>query len=401
MKAFGISVTLHLRPSQTEGKEGTLYYQIIANREAHQVSSNYAIHPDEWDEKHRSILIDSQRHEDLSVIKRRTLWEMRQLHQMVRTMLEEDLVVDYQALANTFHDLVASQSFSSFTKAQIDKLKTMNKTRRSETYESALSSLMKFTNGKDLMFYELTSDLMEQYQEHLKSTGITMNTISFYMRQLRAIYNRAVKQRITPQTYPFSDVYTGRAETKKRAITKADITHIKNLDLEHLLSIAFARDMFMLSFYLRGISFVDMVFLKKSDLKDGYLTYHRLKTGQHLTIKWEPPMQEIVDRYPTEGEYLLPFIKSCDISEHRQYKNASKALNRNLKKVASLADIPTKLTMYVSRHSWASIAKQMNVPISVISEGLGHDSERTTQIYLATLDTTPVDDANSAIISLL
>lgn len=357
MKAFGISVTLHLRPSQTDGKEGTLYYQIIANREVHQISSSYTIHPDEWDEKHCMILVDSPRHKDLSVIKRRTLWEMRRLHQMVRTMLEEDLVIDYQALATTFHDLVANQSFSSFAKAQIDKFKTMNKIRRSETYESALSSLMKFTKGKDLMFYELTSDLMEQYQEHLKSTGITINTISFYMRQLRAIYNRAVKQRITPQTYPFADVYTGRAETKKRAIAKADITRIKNLDLKELPSIAFARDMFMLSFYLRGISFVDMVFLKKSDLQDGYLTYHRQKTGQRLTIKWEPPMQEIVDRYPTEGEYLLPFIKPSDISEHRQYKNASKTLNRNLKKVATLADIPTKLTMYVSRHSWASIAK--------------------------------------------
>lgn len=401
MKAFGISVTLHFAPSHVDVCKGKLYYRIIVNRKVHQICSCYFIHPNEWDDDLGRLKISGCCKGELSVINRRTRWEMRQLYHMIRTMLEEDLDVDFKLLTEGFKEMVASQSFFFFAKQQIDKLKTMNKIRRSETYESALSSLMKFMGGKDVMFYEFTSELMEQYQEYLKTTGITMNTVSFYMRQLRAIYNRAVKQRITPQTYPFADVYTGRADTMKRAISKDDIIRLKNLELSHLPTLAFARDMFMMSFYLRGISFVDMVFLKKATLNGGNLTYNRHKTGQRLTIKWEPQMQEITDRYSSDSDYLLPFIKTNKISERRQYKNASKTLNRNLNKVAQLAGISTKLTMYVSRHSWASIAKQMNIPISVISEALGHDSERTTQIYLATLDTKSVDDANAAVIAEL
>lgn len=399
MKAFGISVTLHMRPSQNEEHKGTLYYQIIANREVHQISSQYVVFPEDWDEKHGALKIEGNRKEELLLIKQRTLWEMRQLHQMVRKMMEEETVVDFKSLAESFHELVAKQPFESFTKVLVEKYLSMNKVRRSETYESALLSLMKFMDGKDVMFYEVTTELMESYQQFLTTRGVAMNTISFYMRQLRAIYNRAVKQRITPQTFPFADVYTGRAETVKRAITRDDIARIKYVDLSYSSSVAFARDMFMLSFYLRGISFVDMVFLKKTNLVGGYLTYNRLKTGQRLTIKWEAQMQEIIERHPSDGEYLLPILKPQERPLYRQYKNASKTLNRNLQKVAELAGIHTKITMYVARHSWASIAKQMSIPLSIISEGLGHDSERTTQIYLATLDTTPIDDANNTIIS--
>ena len=114
-------------------------------------------------------------------------------------------------------------------------------------------------------------------------------------------------------------------------------------------------------------------------------------------------MQEIVDKYDTTGStFLLPIIKPLsNIEERKQYIYAGHNINRSLKVIGSQLGLSVPLTMYVSRHAWASIAKSKNVPISVISEGMGHDSEATTRIYLASLDTMAIDKANSMILKSL
>lgn len=163
-----------------------------------------------------------------------------------------------------------------------------------------------------------------------------------------------------------------------------------------------ARNMFMMSFYLRGMSFIDMAFLKKSDLKNGYLTYRRRKTGQRLIIKWTAEMQTILAKYPEyKSDYLLPIIKALDTNERSVYRNVGYNINLRLKTIAEILSINMPLTMYVARHSWASAAKAKGIPVSVISEEMGPDSESTTQIYLASLDASVVDSANSIILDAL
>lgn len=164
----------------------------------------------------------------------------------------------------------------------------------------------------------------------------------------------------------------------------------------------YARDIFMFSFYTRGMSFIDMAFLKKKDLQNGILIYRRHKTGQQLYIKWEKPMQDIIEKYDTEDTpYLLPIIKNINCSERQQYLSAVHLINRKLKKLGEILELPAPLTTYVARHAWASIAKSKNISVSVISEAMGHDSERTTRIYLASLDTSSVDKANKLILTSL
>lgn len=158
--------------------------------------------------------------------------------------------------------------------------------------------------------------------------------------------------------------------------------------------------MFLFSFYTRGMSFIDMAYLKKSDLKNGIITYRRRKTGQQLTVKWEKCMEDIIAKYGenTATRYLLPIITNPCSDERPQYRNAICRINVALKEVAGLAGLNIPLTMHVARHCWASVAKSKNIPLSVISEGMGHDSEETTRIYLASLDTSVVDKANSLIL---
>lgn len=164
----------------------------------------------------------------------------------------------------------------------------------------------------------------------------------------------------------------------------------------------FAKDIFMFSFYTRGMSFVDIAFLKKENLQNGILSYKRRKTGQQLCIKWEKQMQEIIDKYDNSNNlYLLPIIQRPDKNNWTQYKSAEHLVNNKLKIIGKELGLRSPLTTYVARHSWASIARSKNIPISVISEAMGHDSEATTRIYLATMDTSAVDNANKLILKLL
>ena len=191
-----------------------------------------------------------------------------------------------------------------------------------------------------------------------------------------------------------------RVSTRPRAVSLADISRIKALNLAAHTPLAFARDMFLFSFYMRGMSFVDMAFLRKKDLNNNYVVYSRKKTGQQLTVRWERPMQAIVDAYgPSSTQYLLPVIVREDGTERSQYLNAMLRVNRNLKKIGVMAGIPIPLTMYVARHSWATAAKEKDISIGIISQAMGHDSENTTQIYLASIKTGKIDDANRDILN--
>ncbi|MCM1140149.1 MAG: site-specific integrase, partial [Muribaculum sp.] len=284
----------------------------------------------------------------------------------------------------------------------IIKFKQNGKIRTSETYTATLNSFKKFRKNQDLMLDCLTSEIMEAYEAWHKNNGNSPNTISFYTRILRAAYNRAVEEEIIENRNPFRRVYTGVDKTVKRALPLPIIKKIKALDLSLTPSVDYARDMFLMSFFLRGMSFIDMAYLKKTDLKNGSIVYRRRKTGQQLTIAWTPEMQMLLDKYPENPtQYLLPIIKTVGCNERCAYKNAGDKINYNLKTIAEMLEINIPLTMYVARHSWASAAKAKGIPLSVISEGMGHDGEATTQIYLASLDTSVVDDANSIIIGSL
>lgn len=151
------------------------------------------------------------------------------------------------------------------------------------------------------------------------------------------------------------------------------------------------------------MSFVDMAYLRKSNLHNGVLTYCRHKTGQQMFIRWEACMQDIVNKYYNpHSPYLLPIIStSSKRSARKQYIYAAHRVNANLKRVAEMLEIEMPLTMYVARHSWASVAHRKNIPLSVISEGMGHDSENTTRIYLTSLDNVAIDRANTLILSSL
>lgn len=400
------TVKIKFRASSHPDKAGTLFYQVIHNRLTRQIYTGYKLFPYEWNAMESKIVIpaacDASRNRYLSSLREMLTANITRLSGIATRLEKAGIPYNTDKVVELYNVVDNDGCFISFAAGLISRLTQIGKSHTAAKYTTAINSFKRFRGEDDVPIDNMDSSLMLEYEQWLKETGICKNTISFYMRNLRAIYNRAVEKDITVQRSPFKHVYTGIDKTVKRALSAKTIKEIKNLDLSLSPQLDFARDLFMFSFYTRGMSFIDMAFLKKKDLHGGILSYRRKKTNQQLFIKWEKPMQEIIDKYDTGGSlYLLPIIKENGTDSRKQYKNGAHLVNDKLKKIGEQLGLETPLTSYVARHSWASIAKSKNIPVSTISEAMGHDSENTTRIYLASLDTSSVDKANSIVLSAL
>lgn len=401
------TVKVKFRASSVGTGEGTLVYKVTHRRVTRQITTGYRLYPQEWDGAHSKVVIpsdrDNRRQAYLKALEEKIADDMTLFREIIALLdctgghyTADEVVGQYRIPPET-------GGFMCFARSLTTELKRTGRERTAERYTTVLNSFRRFLAERgDIPLNRIESALMVEYESHLKAEGICPNSSSFYMRGLRAVYNRAVEKGLTVQRNPFRHVYTGIDKTVKRAIPLKAVRQIRDQDLRLEPTMDWARDLFMFSFYTRGMSFIDMAYLKKSDLKNGVLSYRRQKTGQRLFIKWEKPMQEIVSRYDTSGTpYLLPVIRDMRTDGRKQYKSAAHRVNRLLKKLGMRLGLAIPLTMYVARHGWASIAKSRNIPVSIISEAMGHDSEKTTLIYLASLDTSAIDKANSLILKAL
>lgn len=395
------SLKIKFRPSSVAGNEGSIYYQIVHERKVRQILSDYHVYPFEWDSK-RSVVVtknDSPRRDEILYVREKIRNDVERISRIIAKFDLRGINYSTDDIISEFDSYIAKYSVFSYMESLIVKLKQNGRMRTSETYYATLQSFRKFRCNSDIMLDCITSDMMEGYEAWMRNRGLSSNTVSFYNRVMRAVYNRAVNDEVIENRKPFRRVYTGVDKTVKRALPPCDLYKIQSLDLSSSPHLDYARDMFMMSFFFRGMSFVDMAFLRKSDLSNGYISYRRRKTGQLMMIEWTPEMQAILSKYPLNpSHFLLPIIKNTIIDQRCAYRNAGYIINHNLKSIGKMIGLRIPLTLYVARHSWASVARNIGVPLSVISAGMGHDSEATTQIYLASIDTSIVDHANSQIL---
>ena len=325
-----------------------------------------------------------------------------------------------------------------------------------ENYRTAVRSFIRFSGGTDVPVSALDADSVRNYERWLRDRGVCPNTSSCYMRSLRAIYNKTATKRLVKDKEPFRGVFTGNERTVKRSIGEKEIRKLKSLRSPYGLSPgpspigrgegewgSGASDFFLFSFYAMGMPFVDLAHLKRSQIKDGVLTYRRRKTGQQVRVRLEPCMLDILDKYKTEGtDYLFPILyKVKDGAKDRttdgagwttgeakdwttgsekarmgsetdkgkgggkggpaggnlvevSYSSALNRYNRSLKELARRAGIKENLTSYVARHSWASIAYEKNIDLPVISKALGHTDTKTTLIYITEIKDKRLASAN-------
>lgn len=405
-----ISLKLKFRPSrENKSQAGAIFFELSYDGQSRWINTDLKILPKEWNPQFQNLRLpySKERYEylidirdSLKRIKARILTVCSRFDEFNNAFSLDDVIYEYATYLEEI-------SFNRFISLLIVRLKRRGKIRTSETYAATLKDfdnfLKEFKDGnKDIPLDCFSSELLLSYEAWMLRRGRIPNSTSFYMRILRAVYNRAVKEGLIKDSSPFREVFTGIDKTTKRAISLSSISKLKSIDLSGKPHLQLARDVFLMSFYLRGISFIDLAFMKKTDLKDGVISYRRKKTGSLINVKWISPMQDIIDRYPDNPtDFLMPLITSSTEEPLKQYRRRHILVNRHLKKVCELAGVPQSISTYVARHSWATAAKSQGIPVGVISSGLGHTKEETTLIYLASIDSTAIDDANDILINAI
>lgn len=227
------TVKIKFRPSTVDGGQGSIFYQVIHNRVARQQKTGYRLYGYEWNNHSSEVVLpkfNESRKRHLSEIGDKIRMDVKHFHKVIADF--EHSGCDYTAddvIAEFASDNPENFLFP-FMEGVIANLKALGKIRTSETYAATLCSFRRFREDKDVPLDDMDSDMMMAYEAYLKNNGVSPNSSSFYMRNLRAVYNRAVEKGLTSQRFPFKHVYTGVDKTVKRAVPLKVIKRIKEMD---------------------------------------------------------------------------------------------------------------------------------------------------------------------------
>jgi len=386
-------------------KNGTypLVFQILHKREKKVVYSPYHLYKECFDEK-KSEVLSRRRHRlsDADLINEYIHQQRRELRAVIEELEESEKDYSASDIAELYRSHQNSSIFFVYMRKWMSQLRESNRLGTLNAYRSTFSRVLRFTGGnEDLYFSDITSRWLARFIASLRKEGLKENTVNFYCRILRAVYNRAYNEGVpgTDSRSPFHKVSFGSVRTTKRAIDSDSLKRIVHADTRGDLQIDLARDLFLFSFYSRGMSFVDMACLRQENIRGDALYYKRRKTGGQLRVKIVPQLRQLIEKYRdgNEGGYILPILREGDKSLYRQYRSELRKFNNRLKKLSRDVGLDRPLTSYVARHSWATQLHDSGAPISVISQGLGHSSERVTYTYLAALSPHVIDSYSEKI----
>ena len=394
------TIKVKLRPSSVVERAGTIYYQVTHSRATQQITTNIRLQPDEWDTIGEQVVVSVA---DKNIIQNRIDSDIALLKRIVKDLNNSGVTYSVGDIVKRFKSPECHVLVLDFMQNQIRLMRNANRLGTALNYEKTMKNFVKFLGGVNLPFSAMTEQVIADYNAFLVQRGMVRNSISFYMRIMRAVYNKAVRQKLVEQSHPFTEVYTGIDRTRKRAVSESVISQLYKLNLAEGTPLALARDIFIFSYCTRGMAFVDIAYLKRENIQNGVICYARRKTGQLLSVRIEPSIQRIIDRYSSAlSPYVFPILTSTETKPaYEEYQVAINNHNRQLRRLSKMLPAGCKLTSYTSRHSWATAARNHNVPISVISAGMGHTSEQTTQIYLTMLENSVIDDANQGLIRSL
>jgi len=373
--------------------------QIIKDRKKRVVYTGFSANKSEWNSNSNSPSKKHPNYAQLKLYLKKKLVDaetcLMELETKGKPFSMDELILKIKGEKKT-------ENVFTFWEVVIDELIRTGKIGNSKAYINTFSIFKKFRKEKDLTFNELNYNMVKKFDSYMLEQGLQINGISFHMRTLRALYNRAVKDGgASKDNYPYEKYKIKREKTVHRALTKEEIKRIRDVKLDDVY-MRLAQDIFMFSFYTRGMSFIDMAYLKVKNLHNNRLQYRRAKTGQMFTIKLTDEAKAILDKYADFSKnehYLLPIVQHEE-KKFAEYKNSMRLTNKKLKIIGELAECSIPVTTYVARHSWATIAKRGGISTTVISEGLGHATEHITQVYLDGFENKVLDDANDIITNL-
>lgn len=381
----------------------SLNYLLCHNRKTTTRYSGISIKETDWDDKSKLVKKSHPAYKALNIRLKKDLAEM----QSSLILADENKIEEF--LKPTKPEQITTKTKPTvfqFAQQLIDDLRNNNQIGNAWVYESTINALKLYYTDEELYFEELDYRFLTSYNTYLIKKELKPNSIYLYLRTLRIFYNKAINLKIADRIhYPFHDFKLKPAKTKKRAVEVSLLKKIVEIELPCNSMLYHARNFFLLSFCLIGISIVDLALLKKSNLRNGRITYQRRKTKKWYDIKVVPAASEILKQYmETESDYLLPIAPEIENEESRirGIKSKTKIINKYLSKISGLIGLDQALTTYSSRHSWATIAKKAGYSIEIIAEALGHEQGNpTTNIYLDKFDQEVIDELNNHVVRLV
>lgn len=299
-----------------------------------------------------------------------------------------------------------------FIEEEIQRLTDAQRAGSLMITKTVKNSLSRFRNGRDFSFIDLDLSFLERWEAFLLKSGCSLNGVAVYMRQLKAIYNRAISRGLVKrQYYPFDEYRIKTEVTRKRALTKEQMEAIIAYPVEEGTSIFHSKNYFLFSFFTRGMNFADLSRLKAENIINNRIEYVRAKTknarsrgdGRAFSIPIRDKVKEIVAYYRKnhfDGVYLFPILGkeyASRISEKYAVNKKSLQVNRDLQTICRALGIPSPemITFYSARHTWATLTKRAGGSTELIQEGLGHGNVKTTEVYLAQFANEDLDKADS------
>lgn len=281
---------------------------------------------------------------------------------------------------------------------------TKNKASTRLSYETTINSMTKYDPLLDTRSFEdIDLRYLESYDRWMSDQGIRQNSRNVYYRNIRTVFNRAIDDEITT-AYPFRKFKMKKQATKKRSLTIDELRALRDYPVEDWQKKYV--DLFFLMFYMIGINAADLLPAKRRQVRNGRLEYERAKTYKQYSVKIEPEAQEIINRYKGK-DHLLKF---CD--EHTDYKYILQRMSKVLKTIGPYEvkgrggkhhhnPLFPELSQYWCRHTWATIAAELDIPKETIAAALGHDMGNTTTAIYINFNQKKVDDANRRVIDFL
>lgn len=377
-----------------------LKIRVTKDRKVRYVSLGVSTKPEHWDFKKNQPKADCPNREYIEKLIANRISEIKAT--IVELKAEER---DFTA-TSLLQKIDTKSSSLSIAGIFLEHLKFLQGCKRTGymlSIRQTYNSLLKFNGTLDIPFSEIDVNWLRRYEGWLRKSNKSENTIGIRFRNLRMIYNKAIeKGAVKKELYPFDSYKVSKLykETIKRAIVKDDIKRVLNYNVngrDFYTSLAIA--LFSFSYYMGGINFVDMAYLQGSNIIDGRLVYYRKKTSKLINLPMNPEAMEIISRYNTGlTGYIFPILSFAHKTEQMKLNRLHKVItkvNKALKLIGQELGLPIKLTTYVARHSFATVLKRAGVSTSIISESLGHSSEKITQIYLDSFENSQIDEAFS------
>ena len=398
-----IKTLLDLRRAKTDGTFNIIF-RITDHKKVYTINSGVSLEEHFWDEKKGHV---GKIHPNAKLLNIKLSKHFFKIEQAVLSLDDEFSIEKLKAMLSGKPIDEASETFQVFSNRIIQQMIEANRLGNAMVYQTAVNRLISYC-GKDVAFPEVNYKLLDQFSHHLSTSGLKINSVSNYFRSIRAIYNKAIKMKVVDRSfYPFHDVIIKSEKTAKRAILKEDIVALTKLSLNENSATRRALNCFMLSFYLRGISFTDLAYLKHSNIIDGRIEYKRRKTHKNYSVKLFPEALSIIDPLCSpDREYLLPLLPNGIVEDSVRSKRIIhqwiKTTNKYLKRLSEQVGLGSPVTTYSSRHSFATIAKRMGYSNELIAEALGHEyGNKITNIYLDTFDTDVLDAMHKRVIMML